>query len=108
VPDRSDLEELMEEIRSPRTIWAPDGTTFTLTFVDNQEAKTTEEVFDFGFDRWELRGPGDHNHLWIFSALGDRVPNPADDDVPEWWTVLADVAVDGWLRLQSEGERRRL
>ena len=104
MPDRADLEKLMEEIRLPRTIWAPDGTRFIATFVDNQEAKTPE-IFDFGFIRRELRGPDDHNHLWIFSGLGDRVPNPADDDVPEWWTVLADVAMTGRLRLESERER---
>jgi hypothetical protein len=107
VPDRPDLKELMESLRAPRTIWAADGTRFTATFIDNQEAQTPEEVSDFGFIRWELRGPDDSNHLWIFSARGDRVPNPADDDVPKWWTILADVAMGSRLRLQNELERLR-
>lgn len=84
-----------------RTIWAPNGTTFRFDAVPNPDAKTETEILeDPGFLRYELTGPNDHDHVWIFTQSREFV-DAGHDDVPMEWTILARIAFDAWVEMDA-------
>ncbi len=94
MPDISP-DQVLELLRAPRTIYAPDGTKFVLKSVDDRDASTPDAIFSPAFARYEAEGPDDENHFWMFSAVGPRVSDPADLDTPVEWTAKVEVAVGG-------------
>jgi len=93
-------DEALAMIHAPRTIYAPEGSAFVAQFF--YDAETLEQLHDFGRIRYEVRGPlGKSNHLWVADRNGEFL-GAGDDDVPMEWTLKAEIALGGWLRLQEE------
>ena len=90
---------MFDLLEAPVTIYAPEGTVFRLRRFINREA-TGEQVGSGDptalMHRLELRGPGDHDHLWLATWDGELI-NPDDQDVPARWSELARIALGAWL-----------
>jgi len=98
MPGMSD-EEAHAALFAPKTIYAPDGTTFVVQI--RFDPSTSEEVFDNGLMRYELQGPGEGDHLWLADWMGEILPDPEHDDVPRIWTTKAELALSGWIQLSQ-------
>ena len=95
-------EEVGRALRAPRTIYAPDGTRFILLVKVNEDATSIGQVFRPDFLRYEVTGPDEQVHVWIFNHLLEVVPDPDHEDVPRDWTFKAEIALSGWLQLTEE------
>jgi hypothetical protein len=97
------LSEVNELLRAPRKIFAPDGTQFILLVKVNEDASSVDQLFRPDFLRYELTGPNDQSHEWIFTHLLELVPDPGHEDIPRLWSLKAEIAISGWNRLTEEG-----
>jgi hypothetical protein len=88
-----------EALRAPRAIFAPDGTQFTVSVKTNEDASSVDQLFRTDFLRYELIGPNELNHEWIFTNLLELIPDPSHEDVPRAWTLKAEIAISGWCWL---------
>ena len=95
-------EQVTEALRKPVTIYAPDGTTFTCRAVDNDDAKSLEDLFRPDFIMFELTGPGDDRHVWLFTHELELLPDPGHADIPRQWTLKAEIALSGWQQLTED------
>jgi transcriptional regulator with XRE-family HTH domain len=95
-------KEVSELVYAPRTVYAPDGTPFTLQLVF--DPPTMKQVFNNGETSYELRGPGDKSHLWLANRDGYILEDPSHDDVPQMWTVMARLALMGRLEMDAAAE----
>ena len=96
------LEQVGMALRTPRKIYAPDGTTFTLLVKVNEDVTSIGQLFRPDFVRYELTGPDERVHVWMFDHLLALVPDPDHEDVPRHWTVKAEIAISGWCQLTGE------
>ena len=85
----------------PRTIYAPDGTTFVAKC--KYDPSTMKQALkERGWTSYEVRGPGeDGRFFWIMNADGVCLPD-VDDVPPTHLTITATVALQAWLRLCEE------
>lgn len=95
-------EEVGKALRAPRKIYAPDGTQFILLVKVNEDVTSVGQLFRPDFIRYELTGPDEKTHVWIFNHLFELVPDPDHEDVPRHWTLKAELALSGWCRLTEE------
>lgn len=93
-------EELQRLMERPCEIFSPDGTRFVVKLVMNDEATTPFDLANL--IRYEVRGPGTGDHLWLAGWDGELIADPSDNDVPKNWTTKARIALQGWLRLNDE------
>ena len=96
------LEQVGMALRMPRNIYAPDGTRFNLLVKVNEDAMSVGQLFRPDFVRYELTGPDEQVHVWMFNHLLELVPDPDHEDVPRHWTIKAEIAISGWLQLTEE------
>ena len=96
------FEEVDKALRAPRTIYAPDGTRFILLVKVNEDATSVGQLFRSDFVRYEMTGPDEQVHVWIFNHLLEVVPDPDHEDVPRHWTLKAEIALSGWCQLTEE------
>lgn len=95
-----EVKQLMEQ---PQKVWAPDGTTFMIRCVLNDDARSVDQLFDMALQvQYEVRGPDGGDHLWLATWDGTLVPDPGHDDLPRAWTVKAELALDGWIGLINQ------
>jgi hypothetical protein len=74
--------EVVEALRKPVTIYPPDGVTFACRVIDNDDAKSVKDVFRSDFIIYELLGPGDNRHLWLYTHELELLPDPGHADRP--------------------------
>lgn len=96
------LEQVDAALRAPVTIYAPDGTRFILLVKVNEEVTSFGQLFRPDFVRYEITGPDEQAHVWIFNHLLELVLDPDHEDVPRHWTLKAEIALFGWSRLTEE------
>lgn len=96
------LEQVDAALRAPVTIYAPDGTRFILLVKINEGATSFGQLFRPDFVRYEMTGPDEQAHVWIFNHLLELVLDPDHEDVPRHWTLKAEIALFGWSRLTEE------
>jgi hypothetical protein len=92
-------EEALEILLAPRTIYAPDGTTFTLRLIF--DPPSAAKLFESGEMSYEMRGPRDNDHLWLANSDGYLIPDPSHDDIPSIWSLKVELALTGWLALEA-------
>lgn len=96
------VEEVDKALRAPKTIYAPDGTRFILLVKVNEDATSVGELCRSDFVCYEVTGPDEQIHVWIFNHLLELVPDPSHEDVPRYWTLKAEIALSGWCQLTEE------
>lgn len=96
------FEQVENALRMPRAIYAPDGTRFILLVKVNDDATSIGQLFRPDFVCYELTGPDEQVHVWIFNHLLELVPDPDHEDVPRHWTIKAEIAMSGWYQLTEE------
>jgi hypothetical protein len=96
------VEDVDQALQNPRLIFAPDGASFILRVKLNDDARSVDQLFRHDFLRYELIGPDNQFHIWIFNHLLELVPDPDHEDVPRQWTLKAEIALSGWLELTEE------
>jgi hypothetical protein len=101
-PYLNSAEWVDEALRARRTIYAPDGTRFSLFVRVNEDAASIDQLFRPDFVRYEVIGPDNEIHVWIFDHLLEVVPDPDHDDVPRLWSFKAEIALSGWNQLTEE------
>lgn len=98
------LGDVDRALREPKSIFAPDGTRFTLVAKINEDAMSVEHFFRPDFVGYEVTGPDLQAHVWIFNHLLEVLPDPDHEDVPRLWTLKADIAISGWIQLNEQAE----
>ena len=96
------FDQVDKALRTSRTIYAPDGTMFSLFVKVNEDATSVDQLFRSDLVHYELTGPDERVHVWIFNHLLELVPDPDHEDVPRHWTIKAEIAISGWLQLTEE------
>lgn len=94
--------EAVEALHKPVTIYSPDGATFVCRVVDNDDAKSVKDLFRSDFLIYELTGPGESRHLWLYNHELELLPDPGHADIPRRWTLMAQIALSGWLQLMQD------
>jgi len=100
--ERMSLEQVDATLRAPVTIHAPDGTRFVLIVKVNEQVTSFGQLFRPDFLRYEMTGPDEQAHVWMFNHLLELVLDPEHEDVPRHWTIKAEIALFGWSRLTEE------
>lgn len=95
-------KEAIDALRRPVTIYSPDGTTFSCRVIDNHDAKSIEDIFRSDFIIYELTGPNEDRHVWLYTHQLQLLPDPGHVDVPRRWTMKAAIALSGWLQLAED------
>ena len=100
----SNSHEVLEMLRQPVTIWAPNGWTYEYRLADNLDVKCVDDLFSPGFLRHDVRGPNGETNLWIFDRNLESIPDPSHDDLPRSWPKFMGIAL--WANTAGcEGSR---
>ena len=107
------FEEVDKALRVPRTIYAPDGTRFMLLVKVNEDATSVGQLFRPDFVRYELTGPNEQAHVWIFNHLLELDPDPYHEDVlrpgpSRWRSPSPDGVNSPKKRCLEKGVNRRV
>ena len=63
------------------------------------DMKRIEDLFRSHFLMYELRGPDNKQHVWLFTETLEPVSDPDHGDLPHSWSIEAELALQGWRNL---------
>jgi hypothetical protein len=88
-----DGADALRMLLEPRKIWSPEGSTFTLRMQVNPDAATEAAILDDpSFTMYELTGPDDETHVFLFDRAHRLIADPTYNG-PRAWPILAGIAL---------------
>ena len=91
-----------EGAEGPITIWAPNGWTFELIYILDENAEISFNPHDRSFLRYELRGPNGDEAVLIFDHHFELISNSLDNDMSRSIAVTAKIALESFLEWSGE------